>query len=285
MMRRYRPGQASSADQLRRRLLARAAPISVLVLAGVASTTVVRANPEPESIQGVPQQIVPQEPEVGLGNFSIQTGSGVFGGGRSGSGSGGSGSTGTSGGGQTSSDALDTMLDQSWGAAAQQAAQGAGLNASALAATCVLESGCQNVSGSSGAQGVFQMYPAAYQEGLSTALAADPSLASEIVQGSAGMNDPLTESIAASGYLLQANQALQNDGVSNPTVLDARGYYEFGPTYGAQVAQSPPTALLSNILPASFLSNSNISPSTTVAQWQSSVAAKIGNAATQPIVA
>ena len=266
------------------RLVTRSVSISVLILLGSGAAWSARANPQPESIQGIPQQIVPQVAEVGLGNFSIQTGSGVFGGSSGNGGSTGS-PTGGTGGGQTDSDALDTMLQQSWGMEAQQAAQGTGLNASALAATCVLESGCQNVNSSSGAQGVFQMYPAAYQEGLATALAADPSLASEIVQGSAGMNDPVTESIAASGYLLQANQTLQNDGVSNPTVLDARGYYEFGPTYGAQVAQSPPTALLSNILPASFLSNNNISSTTTVAQWQASVAAKIGSAATQPIVA
>jgi hypothetical protein len=41
---------------------------------------------------------------------------------------------------------------------------------------------------------------------------------------------------------------------------------------------------MSSILPASFLSNNNISPSTTVAQWQASVAAKIGNAAGQTVM-
>ena len=130
-----------------------------------------------------------------------------------------------------------------------------------------MESGCQNVSGS-GAQGAFQMFPGAYQEGLQTALAANPSLASQIVQGSAGMNDPTTEAIAASGYLMQAASTLQSAGISSPTVLDARSYYEFGPNYGLQVAQAQGTALMSSILPSSFLSQNGISQTETVAQWQ-----------------
>jgi hypothetical protein len=178
---------------------------------------------------------------------------------------------------------LGTLLGTPWGAQAIANAQALGVNASAVAATCVLESGCQNVSGS-GAQGVFQMYPAAYQEGLKAALAVDPSLASQIVPGSAGMGDPVTEAIAASGYLMQANQALQADNIASPTILDARSYYEFGPTYGPAVATANGSTPLSSILPASFLSNNNLSPSTTVAQWQASVSAKIGNAAGQTVL-
>ena len=85
------------------------------------------------------------------------------------------------------STALGTMLGTSWGATAVANAQAVGVNPSALAATCVLESGCgANLgNGSGGAQGVFQMYSAAYHEGLQTALAANPALASQIVQGSA----------------------------------------------------------------------------------------------------
>ena len=114
------------------------------------------------------------------------------------------------------------MLGTSWGDTAIANAQAVGLNPTALAATCVMESGCGANVGGGGAQGVFQMFPAAYQEGLQTALVANPQLASQIVQGSAGMNDPTTEAIAASGYLMQANQTLQSDGISNPTVMDAR---------------------------------------------------------------
>jgi hypothetical protein len=129
------------------------------------------------------------------------------------------------------------------------------------------------------------MQPAAFQDGLNPALAADPSLASEVVQGAAGMTDPVTEAIAASGYLMQANQALAGDNIANPTVIDTRSYYEFGPTYGANVATAAPTALMSSIVPQSMLTANNISPTETVAQYQASVAAKIGNSAYQTVSA
>jgi hypothetical protein len=128
------------------------------------------------------------------------------------------------------------------------------------------------------------MQPAAFQDGLSTALAANPSLASEIVQGSAGMNDPTTEAIAASGYLMQASQALQADNISNPTVLDTRSYYEFGPTYGAAVASAQPSSLMSSVVPSTYLTSNGISSTETVAQYQASVASKIGNAANQSVM-
>ena len=174
-----------------------------------------------------------------------------------------------------STDALNTMLGTSWGAQATADAQSLGVNASALAATCVIESGCQNVGGS-GAQGVFQMFPAAYQEGLQTALAANPQLASQIVQGSAGMNDPVTEAIAASGYLMQANQALTNAGISSPTVLDARAYYNFGPSVGVQLAQASQSDLMSQYVSASVLASNGITSNETVGQWQAGVTAKFG---------
>ena len=236
------------------------------------------ADPQPVTIQGIPQQIVPQAAEVGLGDFTLSTGTtSIL------SGGGSSGSNGGTSGGSTGSDALDTMMSTSWGSAAAQDAQGVGVNASALAATCVMESGCQNVNNSAGAQGVFQMFPAAYQDGLKTALAADPSLATEIVQGNAGMNDPVTESIAASGYLLQANQALQNAGVLSPTVLDARSYYEFGPSSGPQIAQASDNDLMSSYISTTAMTNNNIPSTETVGQWRSSVTSKIGVASGQPI--
>lgn len=128
------------------------------------------------------------------------------------------------------------------------------------------------------------MYSAAYQEGLQTALAADPSLASEIVQGSAGMNDPATEAVAASGYLLQANQALENAGISQPTVLDVRGYYNFGPAAGTQIAQASDGDLMSDYVSSSALTTNNIPFTETVGQWKAAVTATIGTAANQPVL-
>ena len=266
-------------------LAASVVPISVLVAIGAASPWSARANPQPESIQGVPQQIVPEVPEVGLGNFSIQTGTAVFGGS---SGTGGGGGAGTGGGGeQTDSSSLDLMMDQSWGSAASANAQALGVNATALAATCQIESNCQNVGGSGSITGAFQMSSSTYNAMLQAALQQDPTLASNVVQGSAGMNDPATESIAASEYLLQGAQYLQANGVSDPTVLDVRGYYNFGPGGGAAIANAPSSATMSSVLtmytPAQLASN-GITSGETVGQWQASVAAKVGNSASAPVL-
>jgi len=192
---------------------------AMLIASAALSMPTVALGQQATTLNGPPVQVTPYVGEPGVPTIVIPTGTPT------------PPSTGNGSGGGTSagSDVLNTMLGTTWGAQAIADAQALGVNASALAATCVLESGCQNVSGS-GAQGVFQMYPAAYQEGLQAALAANPQLASQIVQGSAGMNDPVTEAIAAAGYQMLAVQSLQSAGISNPTVLDARSYYEFGPS-------------------------------------------------------
>ena len=237
----------------------------------------------PAALNGPPVQVTPYVAEPGVPIITITPGTlappptGDTGS-ESGAGTGGTG-TGATG----NSDVLNTMLGTSWGSTAIANAQALGLNPTALAATCVMESGCGANLGSGGAQGVFQMFPAACQEGLQTALATNPQLASQIVQGSAGMNDPTTEAIAASGYLVQANQTLQSDGISNPNVMDARAYYQFGPTYGPQIAQASPSMTMSSLLPASWLATNQISSTETVAQWQASVRSKVGNAATQSV--
>ena len=238
---------------------------------------------------GPPVQVVPYVTEPGVPSITITPGTANPFSGADGSGGDGSGGTngGSTGGNVGGSDALSTMMGTSWGNTAVSNATAVGVNPSALAATCVLESGCSSPGGGSGAQGVFQMYPAAFQEGLQTALAADPSLASQIVQGSAGMNDPTTEAIAASGYLMQAAQSLANAGISDPTVLQARGYYNFGPTNGVALASASPDETMAQAMPnvsQSTLSANGVSPGETVGQWQAAVSAKIGNAANQSVL-
>lgn len=190
----------------------------------------------------------------------------------------------TSGSGST---ALDTMLAQPWGQAAVNNAQALGVNPSALAATCVVESGCQAIGGSGNAQGAFQMMPVTYTSSLNTALANNPQLASNIISGTAGMTDPATESIASSQYLLQGAQSLQANGVANPTVLDVRGYYNFGPAGGANIATASASETMASALPmysAAQLAQNGITPGETVGQWRATVAGKIGNAAGQPVL-
>ncbi len=256
----------------------------VAAAAGALWGTAAAANPQLSTVNGVPQQIIPQAPEVGLPSYTAPTGSvSLFGG------SSGTGATGSGGGtgGSTGSNALDTMLGTSWGASAQQSSEALGVNASALAATCVLESGCQNVSGTGSITGAFQMTAATYQSSLAAALAQDPNLAANIVPGLAGQSDPATQAIAAAEYLRQGAQYLQNNGVSDPTTLDVRGYYNFGPAGGAEIANATDSQPMSQVLSgvsAATLASNGISPTETVGQWRAGVTAKIGTAATASVL-
>ena len=266
----------------------------VLLVAGTLSPLVLNAPAlaqQAMTLNGPPVQVQPYVSEPGVPLITINPGTpnpfaGADGdGAATGTGTG-TGDGGTSGGTVGDSTALSTMMGTDWGSTAIANAQSVGVNPSALAATCVLESGCQNVS-TSGAQGVFQMFPPAFNEGLQTALATNPALASQIVQGSAGMNDPTTEAIAASGYLMQAAQSLQSAGISEPSVLQVRGYYNFGPSNGIALATADPNQTMAAAMPnvsAATLAANGISAGETVAQWQAGVAAKIGNAANQSVL-
>ncbi len=251
--------------------------------AGALWGTATLANPHLSTVNGVPQQIIPQVPEVGLPNYTAPTGTVSLFGGSSGTGATVSGGTVPS----TGSNALDTMLATPWGASAQQSSEALGVNASALAATCVMESGCQNVPGSGSITGAFQMTAATYQSSLAAALAENPNLAANIVPGLAGQSDPATQAIAAAEYLKQGAQYLQNNGVSNPTTLDVRGYYNFGPQNGANLAQADNSQLMSSAMPfvsSATLASNGISSGETVGQWRAGVAAKMGTAGSQSVL-
>ena len=95
-----------------------------------------------------------------------------------------------------SGDAYNMMMSQEWGSEAEAAASAMGVSATALAATCAMESNCQNVgatSSVSNASGAFQMINSTYTADINGALAYDPGIASSIVSGLAGKMDPATE--------------------------------------------------------------------------------------------
>lgn len=247
----------------------------------------------PATLNGPPVQVQPYVAEPGVPLITINPGtvnpfSGVDGTG-SGSGNGDGDGTGDGGGGGTAGDstALGTLLAQSWGATAIANAEQLGINPSALAATCVVESGCQNVGGSGTIAGAFQMSAATYTAMINQALANDPSLGGQITSGLAGQMDPATESIAAAEYLMQGAEALQAAGISDPTVLDTRGYYNFGPTNGVALAMANPSETMAAAMPnmsATTLAANGITPGETVGQWRASVGGKIGNAANQSVL-
>lgn len=240
------------------------------------------AAQQAQSLSGPPVQVIPYASEPGVPAIVINPGTpNPFPTG------GGTGTGGTGGGNTGDSSALSTLLGTSWGAQAVQNADALGINPSALAATCVVESGCQNLPGSGSVAGAFQMTASTYTAMINAAIAQNPSLAGTIVPGLAGQMDPATESIAASEYLLQGAQYLQSQGITNPTVLDVRGYYNFGPQGGAQIASASPNQTMASVLTgysAATLAANGITPGETVAQWQASVSAKIGNAASQSVL-
>ena len=255
---------------------------------GVLAAQAANADPQVVLPNGLPVQVKPTYSEPGLPAFSFPTSGGSLLGGSPGSADtgngGGDGSTsagsGSSGG---SGDAYNTMMSQSWGSAAANAAGAMGVSATALAATCAMESNCQNVGASGGgsASGAFQMINSTYTADINGAVAYDPAISGSIVSGLAGQMDPTTEAYAAAYELRTDAINLQNNaGISDPTVLDARAVYQFGAGAGPRVAEANDSDNLESIInlsPASLAAN-GLTANTTVGQWRQTVVTKLGSA-------
>ena len=248
------------------------------------------ANADPQVVlpNGLPVQVKPTYTEPGLPTFSFPTAGGSLLGGSHGSvdtGAGGSDGSTSAGSGSSSGggDAYNTMMSQSWGSAAANAAGAMGVSATALAATCAMESNCQNVGASGGgsASGAFQMIGSTYTADINGALAYDPAISGSIVSGLAGQMDPTTEAYAAS-YELRADalSLQQNDGISDPTVLQTRAVYQFGGNVGLDVANAPDSANIAEVtgLSAASLAANGLNSSSTVGQWRQTIINKLGSA-------
>ncbi|HZZ25296.1 MAG TPA: hypothetical protein VFE60_23260 [Roseiarcus sp.] len=247
------------------------------------------ASADPQVIlpQGLPVQVKPTFTEPGLPEFTFPTAGGSLlgGSGSADTGNGGGDGSTSSGGGSTagSGDAYDTMMAQSWGSAAANAAGAMGVSATALAATCAMESNCQNVGASGGgsASGAFQMINSTYTADINGAVAYDPAIAGTIVSGLSGQMDPTTEAYAAS-YELRADalSLQQNDGISDPTVLQTRAVYQFGGNVGLDVANAPDSANIAQLtgLSAASLAANGLNSSSTVGQWRQTIINKLGSA-------
>ena len=127
-----------------------------------------------------------------------------------------------------------------------------------------------------------------YSADMQQALAQNSSLAGSMDTSLAGKMDPANQAIGAAQDLKNAALALQTAGISNPTVLDTRGYFNFGAAVGPDLARSPADRNMSDILSAYYtpadMAKNGITPATTVGQWRDTIAAKIGSAATQPVL-
>ncbi len=179
---------------------------------------------------------------------------------------------------------LSKMTSQSWGQQAAANAVAIGVNPVALAATCSLESNCQaNPGGTGTISGAFQMSNGTYAQTVSEVKSSNPDLASSITN----KNNPASQSIAAAQYLKDGAQALQATGITNPSVLDVRGYYNYGPANAASLATAPSNQLMTTTLSglsAATLQANGITQDMTVGQWRTSVVNKIGTAANQPVL-
>ena len=258
----------------------------VVGASGVLAAHAASADPQVILPQGLPVQVKPTFTEPGLPQFTFPTSGGSLLGGSADVGGGnGSGDGSTSfGGGSTagSGDAYNSMMAQSWGSSAASAAGAMGVSATALAATCAMESNCQNVgsSGGSSATGAFQMISSTYNADIQGAEAYDPSIAGTIVSGSAGAMDPATEAYAAAYELRTDALSLENNGISYPTVLQTRAVYQFGGTYGPGVAAAPDSANIAQLtqLSAASLAANGLNSSSTVGDWRQTIINKLGSA-------
>ena len=258
----------------------------VAAVSGALAAQAAIADPQVVLPNGLPVQVKPTYTEPGLPTFSFPTAGGSLFGGSPGSvdtgAGGGDGST-SAGGGSTggSGDAYNTMMSQSWGSAAANAAGAMGVSATALAATCVMESNCQNVGASGGgsASGAFQMINSTYTADINAAVAYDPAISGSIVSGLAGQMDPTTEAYAASYELRGDALLLEAKNIDNPTVLDARAVYQFGAGAGPAVAaaqESDNIAQLTGLSAASLAAN-GLNASSTVGEWRSTIVNKLGS--------
>ena len=277
------------------RLRLRWTTASVVLGIGVSAIGAAHADPSIVLPNGLPVQVKPTFQEPGLPAFSFPVGgsSSVSGSSASVGDSGGSGSGASSSGSVSSGgsgDAYNTMMAQDWGSQAANAASAMGVSATALAATCAMESNCQNVGAASGssAAGAFQMINSTYTADISGAVAYDPDIAGSIVSGLAGQMDPATEAYAASYELRSDALLLQSKNISDPTVLDVRAVYQFGAGAGPAVATANDSANIAALtgLSAASLAANGLTSSSTVGDWRATVVAKLGSAtATQSVLA
>src|SRR5271167_2641989 len=258
----------------------------VVGASGVLGAQAASADPQVVLPQGLPVQVKPTYTEPGLPQFTFPTSGGSLLGGSADAGSGsGDGGTNTNLGGGSpagSGDAYNSMMSQSWGSSAANAAGAMGVSATALAATCVMESNCQNVGASGGgsASGAFQMINSTYTADINAAVAYDPAISGSIVSGLAGQMDPTTEAYAASYELRTDALALEGDGITDPTVLQTRAVYQFGGNVGPNVAAAQDSDNIAQItgLSAASLAANGLTTSSTVGQWRQTIINKLGSA-------
>ncbi len=243
------------------------------------------SNPSLAAAPNQPERIRPDYQERGVDGYAGPAASSSQSGQTTGVGADGTASTGAAGldtsvtpgeGGQSS--AMTAMLSTSYGATAVSTASQTGVNAEAVAAIGQAESKFQNVAtanGTSSATGPWQIVTPTF---LGT------SQKYGLGYTAADITNPQAQAVEAS-YIIKDTAAAVSAATNQPaTVGQTYAGYVFGPTNGAAIATAPDSTLLSTILPASYLTNNNLPPSTTVGQLNANYAARLGSAANQRVL-
>lgn len=287
-MDRFRPEDIDGRDRGRLRLIVLACCGLTLFPAAMFSGAFVwapnaAADPVPVVEQGLPPTVIPTYREKGAPTFSYPTGGSSTGNGGLGGGGGGGG-TGVNYNACRGCNPLQTMMAQSWGSAAADAARAIGVSPEALAATCVLESGCRSINGVGTVSGAFQMTNGTYLQEIRKVAAQNPGL--DLDTSLAGKMNAANQAYASAQYLYDGATYLQNNGVTNPTNLDVRAYYQFGPGPALELAKAGGSDNLQSIVdlsPAAMAAN-GITSTTTVADWRQVIANRIGASATNSVL-
>lgn len=192
----------------------------------------------------------------------------------------------TLGGGGSATDASLTgfsgvLADSPYAERVSANATALGVNPAAVEAATTAESGGRNVCSGTGACGPMQVIRGTYNQTQREIAATNPEIAAQMT----GREDVVSNYAAGTQYLKNAATALQSAGVSNPNGVDGRGYYMFGPKYGATLAVADGSATMGSVVTDSnALAVNRIPQGQTVAQWRANAAAAMGSQAYAPIL-
>lgn len=213
----------------------------------------------------VPQQVIPSIMEPGSPEFvyagtSSQTG-------------GSSGAT-TYTGAWGTTDAMSTLLAQSYGSSAVTAAEDEGINPDTLAAFGQIESHFQNVgNATSSAEGVWQITNGTWNE-----------YAAKLGLSDADRSDPAVQAEVASAVISDYASAVSKSTGTSATAAQTYGAYMFGTKAGSEIAtESDSSTPLSRFVSASTLAANNMT-GWTVGQYYATISNRMGNGASEQVV-
>jgi Transglycosylase SLT domain len=243
-----------------------------MVICGAAVAT--RADPTAQTTTGLPPQVIPSAPEVGVTIMQFPGSSNTSGDGSTSTGIGPTGGSTSVG----SGSAYDVMMGTSYGSQAANGAAAAGISADALAAIGQAESGFQNVATANGSSsatgpwqittGTFMQYSNQYNLGYTPA---DMTNSADNAQ---------VASYVIASYANTVSQATQ----APATVLQTYGAYIFGPSAGSNIATAEDSAPLSQFVSGQALANNNMT-GWTVGQFRAVMTSRLGPAANEGVTA